>query len=349
MSDSAPSTVPAATANAPLGRRTRIVDVAREAGVSAQTVSNVLNGRPGFSDATRARVLAAVEDTGYVPDQAGRHLRTGQSRRIAFSMTEENLDARNPFALTFLQAVMTTAADLDRRVLVFTHASGSVEAFRADAVGRETDGFILANSAPGDYRVEILEELGIPYALMGRTLPTQSQEWIDIDNAAAIRRAVDHAVARGFRELAYADYGGEAHWSLERLRGVREGLAAHGLTLSDERIIRGPIDRIQKRLTRMLEKDAVLDGVLTASDSIGIMAVNVAHAAGRDVGTDFAVTGFDGGVLASTVIPNLTTVRIPVAEIARRLMVGLTELIDTGKRWPAGEIVDTELVIGGSA
>ncbi|MBN9225457.1 MAG: hypothetical protein ABS63_08595 [Microbacterium sp. SCN 70-27] len=330
--------------------RTRIVDVAREAGVSAQTVSNVLNGRPGFADATRERVLEAVERTGYIPDQAGRHLRTGQSRRVAFSMTAQDLDPRNPFSLTFLQAVMQTAAQLNRRVLVYTHEAGADDAFQADAIGRETDGFILANSPPGDHRVAILEDLGIPYSLMGRTLPDQSQAWVDIDNADAIGQAVEHVVGRGARRIAYADYHSDAHWSSERLRGTREALARHGLTLREDWIVKGDIAEIELRLTQVLSGQDRPDALITASDSIGILAVNIGHALGIHVGPELAITGFDGGVLATTVIPSLTTVEIPVAEIADRVLRRLIAQIDgTAFNPRQGEIVATRLVRGGSA
>lgn len=330
--------------------RTRIVDVAREAGVSAQTVSNVLNGRPGFADATRDRVLDAVKRTGYIPDQAGRHLRTGQSHRIAFSMTAADLDPRNPFSLTFLQAVMRTASDLNRRVLVYTHDEGSNDAFRADAVGRETDGFILANSPPGDHRVAILEELRIPYALMGRTLPDQTQSWVDIDNAAAISQAAEHVISRGAQRIAYADYPGDAHWSRERLRGVRETLVQHDLELLPEHIVTGSIIELEPRLRELLSSDDRPDALITASDSIGILAVNIGHSLGIDVGRDLLITGFDGSVLATTVIPNLTTVEIPVAEIADRVLRRLITRIERPESNDSrGEIVDTVLQLGGSA
>ena len=79
------------------------------------------------------------------------------------------------------------------------------------------------------------------------------------------------------------------------------------------------------------------------------MAINIAHAEGIDVGTDLAVTGFDGGVLASLVIPNLTTVAIPVSDVARRLMRRLADEVENGRSNRPGEIIDTALVRGGSA
>ncbi|MEV8240767.1 LacI family DNA-binding transcriptional regulator [Microbacterium testaceum] len=331
------------------GARARIVDVARTAGVSAQTVSNVLNDRPGFTPETRDRVLAAVRSTGYVPDPAGRHLRTGLSRRVGFSMSRDDLDPRNPFTLAFLDAVLSTASARDQRVLVYTHEVGADDGFRADALRGETDGFILANSTPGDPRVAILDDLGIPYALMGRTLPSQAQAWVDIDNAAAIAPAVEHLIDTGRSRIAYVGPDSRASWIGERHRGVVDTLRRHGLPLPEEWNVTGPPGDVRARLEALLAADqARPDAIVAASDPLARVAVDVAREHGLAVGTELAVTGFDGGVLATSTTPHLTTVEIPVPEIADRVVRRLLARIDGTDEAASGEIVDTRLVIAES-
>ena len=330
--------------------RPRIVDVARDAGVSAQTVSNVLNDRPGFTPETRERVLAAVRSTGYVPDPAGRHLRTGRSRRVGFSMSRSDLDPRNPFTLAFLDAVLSTAAQLDQRVLVYTHDVHVDGAFRADAVRGETDGFILANSAPGDPRVAILEELGIPYALMGRTLPTQAQAWVDIDNAAAITSAVDHVIAAGRSRIAYVGHDSDAPWIRERELGVVDALGRHGLSLPDPWRLTGSVAELRDRLDGVFaEAETRPDALVTASDSLALLTVDAARRHGIAVGPELAVTGFDGGALATLARPHLTTVEIPVPAIADRVVRRLLARIDGDDDAASGEIFATRLVVAESA
>lgn len=329
--------------------RPRIKDVALAAGVSAQTVSNVLNDKPGFTEETRDRVLQAVAEIGYIRDAAARALRTGQSRRIAFSMNLDNLDPRNPFALTFLQAAITTAGELDRRVMVLMHGAEADGTFAADLADREADGFLLANSSPGDYRVRLLEEAGVPYALMGRTAPGQSQAWIDIDNAEAIAAAVDRVVEHGFRRMAYVGYSAGGAWLQDRLDGTRERLMHHGIELREDFVNEAPLHELERWVRDLLQREDRPDAIITASDSIGIMVVNVAHSLGLDVGGQLAVTGFDGGVLATTVIPPLTTVEIPVAEIASRLMHRLVDEIERGRTEAPGEIIATALQEGRTA
>jgi DNA-binding LacI/PurR family transcriptional regulator len=330
--------------------RPRIVDVALLAGVSRQTVSNVLNDRPGFTGDTRERVLRAVAETGYTRDQAARSLRTGRSRRIAFSMTPEDLDPRNPFSLTFLQAAVTVASELDRRLVVQLHPTEDDGSFRTDIGAREADGVVLTNSAPGDYRVAILEELSVPYALMGRTLPHQAQPWIDIDNAVAIGTAVDRVVGRGFRDVSYVGYGDNGEdWMYDRRRGVVERLAAYGISLPDQRNVQGSLSELGTKVRELLRSPEPPNAVITASDSIGVLVINVARELGLNIGTELVVTGFDGGILSTTVLPTLTTVGIPIATIADRLIRHLVEWIDSGKPQQLAEVFDTVLLDGGSA
>ncbi len=328
--------------------RPRIVDVARAAGVSAQTVSNVLNDRPGFTDATRDRVLTAVREIGYTPDTAGRQLRTGETRRIAFSMTQEDLDPQNPFIVQFVQALVTTASEVDRRVIMLDHESEADGSFAADLAAREADGFILANSEPGDYRVALLEKFQVPYAIMGRTAPEQSQTWVDIDNAHAIGTAVDHVVERGHRSLAFAGYRTERDWLHERRRGMRERARYHGLIVPEDFILEDSSDGLVPRIRALFERDDPPTALVTASDSIGVRAINIAHALGLNVGRDLAITGFDGSALASMVMPTLTTVRIPIPAIAERLIHRLSDQIRHRPSNSTGEFIPTELVVGGS-
>lgn len=184
---------------------------------------------------------------------------------------------------------------------------------------------------------------------MGRTLPHQTQSWVDIDNASAISLAAEHLIQTGRRRIAYADYNSDAHWSSDRFRGVVDTLERHGLQLRDEWTLRGPIDVLEDSISKLLASEDRPDALITASDSIGILAVNIAHARQVDIGGELAITGFDGGVLATTVLPNLTTVEIPVAAIAEQVMRKLIARIDGSEAPDEGTIVPTRLIVAGTS
>jgi len=328
--------------------RARLVDVARMAEVSPMTVSNVINDRVGFTEETRRRVLAAIEETGYQPNRAAQHLRTRRARQVAFHLTGEQLDVRNPFALSLLKPLARAADALRYRVTVTVQPVVSPEEFRSDVLARDVDGYVLTDCPPGDYRVEILTEHRVPFVVMGRTLPSQPQSWVDIDNRRAIEEMVDYLVERGHTTFGYAGYAEDHYWVTDRRDAVRERLAYHGLRLPKSRTLQGTYDQLPQVLGRLMRSKHRPSALLTGSDSIAVAAVNVAHANGLTVGHDIAVTGFDGFSLESIVDPPLTTVQIPTAEIAEALIDRFVRETEGPTQAP-GTIVPTHILQGGSA
>lgn len=328
----------------------RIGDVAKVAGVSPQTVSNVVNNRGGFTEATRRRVLAAVAQTGYRPNRAARQLRTNRTRQIGFGIEGSNLDARNPFTIWLLRETVDAARPSGHRVSVFTCEPGDVEAFEQIARAGEVDAFVFANVTPGDFRTSVLSALGIPFVVMGRTAPHEPQTWIDIDDRAAMASLVDYLVAKGHTRFAYAGDAGGQHWNVERLDGARARLADHDLVLADDRIVQGTYERIADAIDPILREPPGQrpTAFITSSDTMAVLVTRSAQAIGLAVGRDLAVTGFDGGLLGWVVDPPLTTVRIPVKRIAQAIIARMLRELE-GPTGEPGELVPTELVVGGSA
>jgi DNA-binding LacI/PurR family transcriptional regulator len=330
-------------------RRARVVDVASRAGVSAQTVSNVINGRGGFTEPTRAKVERAIAELGFQPNRYAQSLRSQRTGLIGFDIVRRELDVTNPFTIGLLHALVPAATHHDRRVLVFTHEETQPSEFRATASAGLVDGFILSNSTMGDARVEVLQELGVPFVVMGRPGTAVPVAALDLDNAAAMRDAVDHVVDQGCRDIAFVGYGGTAHWNTDRRRGAREALADRGIRLPRHRQLTSTsLLSIKSRLPAFLTSNGVPDAVITSSDSIAVSVVAIASILGIRVGKDLAVTGFDDGPLATMVSPELTSISVPVEPIAEQLL-DLFELVFEGHPIPEPPDVATRLVIRGSS
>ena len=208
-------------------RRARIVDVARHAGVSAQTVSNVINGRDGFTEPTRVKVEQAIAELGFQPNRYAQSLRSQRTGLIGFDMVRRQLDVSNPFTVGPAARTGPRRGDQhDLRVLVFTHEEDRPEEFRADRVlrpGRRLHPLRLHDLAtPGP---RSCRSSASPSSSWAARRPTHPVAALDIDNAAAMREAVDHVVDQGCRDIAYVGYGGTAHWNVDRRRGVREVLS----------------------------------------------------------------------------------------------------------------------------
>ena len=125
-----------------------IIDVAHLAGVSRQTVSNVVNERGGFSEETRSKVLRVIADTGYKPNRAARQLRTNRSRHIGFPLHTGHIDPRNPFTMLFLKAVADALKPLEHSLIAFACGDHDEDTFRAWARSGEIDGFVFDRVSP---------------------------------------------------------------------------------------------------------------------------------------------------------------------------------------------------------
>jgi DNA-binding LacI/PurR family transcriptional regulator len=329
--------------------RSDINDVARLARVSRQTVSNVLNNRSGYSEDTRARVLRAIEELDYQPHRAARSLRSQRTMQLGYHMPSEQLAAENAFVLGFVQALVRGAADRGHHILVFTEQGEELEVFRELVAIRGVDGFILSGSRVGDPRVRYLHQVGVPFAMFGRTDPGLPQSWVDTDSLAAAASAVDYLVDRGHEAFAFLGYDADNYWDLERLEGFRKGLANHGIRVAEANILLGrTLEEARARVERLLARKRRPTAIVSGSDVLAAVAVNAARSIGLRVGRDLAVTGFDGGFVQQMTEPTLTSVRIPVHRIAAELIGRCLREIDQGPTGEPGLVVPTEIAVGGS-
>lgn len=324
------------------------MDVARLAGVSRQTVSNVLNGRAAFTPDTEARVLAAMEQLAYRPNRAAQTMRSQRTRQLGYHMSSEQLDVMRGFTLRFIQALVKAAAQEEHHLVVFTHHGDDPRpVFKELIARRSVDAFVIDESQVDDPRVRLLAAERFPFASFGRTAADLPQQWVDVDNVAGMRSLVEHLVAAGHRHYAYAGEPGGEYWKRDRIAGLRAGLDRHGLTIPDAMVFHGSEPEIGDRVSRWLRRRRRPTVIVTGSDAVAAVVVGACDAAGLRVGKDIAVTGFDGGALLAE--PALTSVRIPLDRIARELVARCLAEVDAGPTGRPGVLVPTELVVGDSA
>ncbi|MFC5379453.1 LacI family DNA-binding transcriptional regulator [Aquipuribacter nitratireducens] len=337
------ATTPAPAGRAAGARRPRIKDVAAAAGVSPQTVSNVINARGRFTDATRDRVEQAIADLGFRPNQYAKSLRTRRTTMIGFDLSGTQMSVRNPFTLSFLHALVHAAALRGYRVLTFTHDAPGADDLRESSVDALVDGFVLNDSTPADPRPRVLHERGIPFVVVGRTASDLPAAWVDVDNRAAMRAPVDHLVGRGFHRFAFLGYDTHDYWDVDRLVGTEEHLARHGLPLASTVLVDPAGAGVREAVVDLLSGDDRPDAVVTSSDSLAVVVAQLAPGLGLRMGTDLGLTGFDAGPLAGMTEPPLASVRIPVEEIAELSIERLVRRLE-GEEARDGLLVDTELV-----
>ena len=334
--------------SSPAQRGVTIEDVAQAAGVGKSTVSNVLNGSGRVGEAARTRVLAMVERLGYQPHQGARSMRSRRTMRLAYLMPPIQLEPANLIMMQFMQSLLTAGARQHYGILVVAQEADPSHDIRRLAAGRSVDAFVLSELQPDDPRVQLLCELGMPFACFGRTGPGQPQAWVDIDNVQAEASAVRHLAERGYTRLGYVGYDSGNSWDRDREAGFRTGLAACGIRGEGAGILRVTDDLSARTQIRSFISSARPDAVLTGSDKIAVIVYSVAAELNLVIGRDLAVTGFDGSVSGAILHPSLTSVVLPVDDISRRIVSRATQQIENGSDDEPGVIVPTWVRAGDS-
>jgi DNA-binding LacI/PurR family transcriptional regulator len=330
-------------------RPVTIQDVARAAGVSRQTVSNVLNGGGRVGDAAKARVLDAVSALGYQPHQGARSLRSRLTRQLAYVMPQVQLLPSNYIMQQFLQALAAASARRSYSMVIAVPDGDPRDEMRRLIASRSVDAFVLSELEADDPRVALLAEAGMPFACFGRTGPSLPQHWVDIDNRQAIVTAVEHVLARGFTNLTFLGYRAPHHWDIQRAEGFKDGLNRGGLSAEPAEILLVDDGNARKKVRALLgttRPEARPDAIVTGSDRLAAVVYSVAAELRLRIGLDLAVTGFDGSIAADLMHPLLTSVAMPIDDIARRVVARALRQIDHGPDQRPGEVVPATLRVG---
>jgi DNA-binding LacI/PurR family transcriptional regulator len=325
--------------------------VARAAAVSRQTVSNVLNGSGRVGDAARARVLAAVEALGYYPHHGARSLRSRRTRQVAYVMPHLQLRPGNYLMQQFLQSLAAACTRRNNSLVVVVPEGDPGDEMRRLIASRSVDAFLLSELQPDDPRVKLLTEAGMPFACFGRTGPALPQNWVDIDNRGAVAAAVEHVLARGFGRVAFAGYRTPNSWDTERAAGFRDGLAAAGISADQADMLLVDESNAHRKIRALLSGGRPglrPDAIVSGSDRLAGVIYSVAAELRLRIGRDLAVTGFDGSAAAALMHPRLTTVAIPVDDIAGRVVDRALRQVDHGPDQQPGEVVRARLRLGES-
>jgi DNA-binding LacI/PurR family transcriptional regulator len=306
--------------------RTTLKDVAERVGVSAKTVSNVVNGTGWVTDDLKARVQIAIAELGYRPNAAARKLRSGRSGMIAVALP----DLSQPYFAELASDLVRAAQERAITVLV-NQTDGREDAERRIAEGIDLpvmDGLILsplALTAP-DFadRTD-----GTPLILLGEHVGETTLPHVTVDNTAAARAAVEHLLSLGRRRIAAigAQHSGPNETSVLRLDGYRAALAAAGIDLDPALVV--PVDEYRRAdgaagARRLLDDGVAFDAVFAFNDLLALGAMHVLSERGVIVPDDVAVIGFDDIEEARYSTPALSSVAPDTRALARTAI----ELLD---------------------
>lgn len=309
------------------GSEVTIRAVAERAGVSAMTVSNVINGTGKATDATRARVRAAIDALGYRPNAAARALASPGASRIGIVYA----NPQNAFLSAMLVGALHAAAKLGAQLMVEHCGEADYEAL-AQALRSLVRSGANALLLPPPYSElvagqPILAELGVPVAAIAAGRPMPGLITVRVDDRAAARAMTDLLIAQGHRRIGFIA-GPESHSSTAaRREGYRESLEAHGLPIEPELIVGGEFtfESGLDAAAALLDLAAPPGAIFACSDDLAAAVISVGARRDLRIPQDLAVAGFDDTPIAIKVWPTLTTVRQPIAAMAEAAVLALAE------------------------
>lgn len=292
-------------------------DVARLAGVSSKTVSNVINDRPYVSAETRARVEQAIAELDYKLNLAARNLRSGRSGVIGLAVPSLTV----AYFAELAEAAIVAAEE--HGLVVQIERTGSLERERALLASprlQHIDGLILN---PMDHRSEELAsvELTLPTVVLGDHPVGGAAVHISTDQRAVASLATEHLLLTGRRRIAvigarHGDRHGSAAHRFEGYRSVIERAdIAYDPALVAEADPWTQVDG-SAAMRELLGRDVAFDAVLAFNDSLAFGAMRALGDAGRLVPGDVAVIGIDNVAEAAYSMPSLTTVDLGIRRTA---------------------------------
>ncbi|MFJ8884594.1 LacI family DNA-binding transcriptional regulator [Streptomyces sp. NPDC102402] len=320
--------------------RPRIKDVARHAGVSEKTVSNVINDYTHVSERTRRVVQESIAHLGYRVNLAGRHLRKGRTGIIALVVPE--LDV--PYFAELARHVIREAGRCSLTVLIHQsgadreHELAALAGFGSDFV----DGIILSPLAlTAD---DLRGHPGAPPTVLIGELLEEGADHVAIDNEKAAREATEHLIALGRRRILAV--GGRDATGLgtaeARTRGYRAALSEAGIPYDPSALL--PVDSFRmsdgaEAVAAALRRGVRPDALLCFNDQLALGALRTLHEHGVLVPGSVAVMGFDDVEGGRFSVPTLSTVAPDKAAVARTAVQLLQRRIDeaTGASTGGGE------------
>ncbi|GIV10572.1 MAG: LacI family transcriptional regulator [Fimbriimonadales bacterium] len=325
------------------------IEIARLAGVSQATVSRVLKGDPQVNEAMRERVLAVVQELGYVPDSRAQSLRSQRTRLLGLVIhrAPEAL-ASDPFFSALIASIVEQAGKHEYHLCVDTARTvRSQRAIYEELLRtRRVDGLILVESESHDKRIERLSCEGFPFVLIGRYEPEDAIATVDNDNIGAAYMATDYLIRTGRTRVAYI--GGPAGLTVtrDRLQGYKSALEAHGLAYDARLVAFADFNprSASSAMTDLLGRSALPDAVLAMDDLIALSAMREAKRQGRRIPDDIAFIGFNDSPLCQYVEPSLTSIAVEIPALARRATEMLVQLIEGHEPTPKRQIVPARLV-----
>lgn len=329
--------------------RITIKDIAREAGVSPQTVSRAINDKGEISTQTRERILRIADRLGYRPNSIARSLATRRTQNIGLVVP----DVANPFFAGIARGIQDAAHQSNYNVFLCNtdeNVDREISAIHSLEAQR-VDGIILCSSRLNEQQILHLATRYQPLVLVNRHIDHAQTGSVSVDDVKGAAEAVRYLLQLGHRNIGFLAGPEASHSGKNRLQGYRVAMSAHMDEIPDRWQMPCPpqVEGGERTARQLLERAPELTAILAYNDLVAIGALRACQELGRTVPDDCAIIGCDDVLLAALVSPALTTVHIPIYNLGQQATCQLLDMIDQENPAPTPIVVSPHLVIRDSS
>lgn len=323
--------------------------VAQKANVSIMTVSRVLNNPQSVTEKTKERVLKAIQELGYQPNEAARIMKGKRANILGVLIP----DFDNHFYTKFLKLIEEIVTPLGYRLLIASNAAGSSQVENLKyLLSRNVDAIVISSySEIKDASQYILQNrIHVPTVIIDKLEDGIAMNSIYTDGFGGIRKIVEHLIGLGHRNIAMIKGATDYQIANDRFYGYLETLTAHGIPVNSAYIWEGDytIESGAAAAEHFISLPNPPTAIVASSDYIAIGAIHALQKHGYRIPDDISVTGYDGINIGELLTPQLTTIKLPIKEIAQKTVDILTRELESKERGHVTVVFEGDLMVRGS-
>lgn len=302
-----------------------IRDVADEAGVAISTVSNVLNGVDVVSDATKEKVLDAVEKLKYVPNMNAKFLKSSKKNTIGLFLSSIQGD----YYRMLMQAIHLQCKLKGYQLNIYVSNENTSEEIYGMIISSGVEGAIVFNESLHD---EFIDRITMPMVFIDREYAGKNMSSVNINNIEGASLAMEYLIRQGHRRIGYIH--GHSMDDEQRFRAYKNVLNKYSIPIDESIILRGYFEEqlaYSEMRVLILKKIPLPDAFFCANDEMAWGSIRALNEAGIKVPENISIIGYDDINMSAHFTPPLTTVHSPVTELGYASTTELMRLMEADK------------------
>jgi LacI family transcriptional regulator len=325
-----------------------IKDIAKVAGVSVTTVSRALNGYSDVNEDTRKKIIKVAKQLNYSPNSLARGLVMNKSKTIGLLVSGMNSKSiKDNFTFQVLCGINECVSSKEYDLILFSTDSSRQreKTYTQLCQERRVDGVIIQGIKLDDPYLNEVVESNIPCVLIDIPVESSTVGYVTTDNVLGAKKAMEHLIELGHRNIAMVNGYMQAYVSQQRLKGYESSLREHGIKMRGDWVVDGEFDekKAEEVVLALLASSPEITAIFCASDVMALGAIKACRQLGFSVPNDISIVGYDDILLASYVTPSLTTVGQKVLEMGYEAADLLIEMLE-GRAKKNYRILETQLI-----